>query len=106
MRVMRKSLAFAGSFVLLGALIAFFGFHTIAGDRGIMARPVLERTILRAEEDLAVLKRQKQVLERRVNLLEASSIDADMLSETASGELGLYAPGDVIISIDLPKLKF
>jgi len=39
-------------------------------------------------------------------LLEASSIDADMLSETARGELGLYAPGDVIISIDLPKLKF
>jgi cell division protein FtsB len=29
-----------------------------------------------------------------------------MLAETARAELGLYSPNDVIISIDLSKLKF
>jgi len=38
--------------------------------------------------------------------LNQGEVDADMLSETARGELGLYAPNDVIISIDLPELKF
>ena len=32
--------------------------------------------------------------------------NADMLAETARAQLGLYSPNDVIISIDLSKLKF
>ncbi len=106
MRVMRKTLALAGSFFLLGTMIAFFGFHTIAGERGIMARPQLERKIMLAEEQLAVLKKQKDVLEHRVGLLQNGAVDADILSEKARSDLGLYAPGDVIISIELPELKF
>ena len=106
MRVMRKTLAFAGSFFLLGTMIAFFGFHTIAGDRGMLARPHLERKIMQAEETLAGLKNHKGFLEHRVGLLDKDAVDADILGETARSELGLYAPGDVIISIDLPELKF
>ena len=55
MYVMRKSLAFAGSFFLLGTMIVFFGVHTVAGERGMLARPQLERKIMLAEEQLALL---------------------------------------------------
>lgn len=106
MRVMRKTLAFAGSFFVLGTMVAFFGFHTIAGERGIMARPQLELKIMLAEEQLAVLRKQKDALEHRVGLLQNGAVDADILGETARNDLGLYAPGDVIISIELPELKF
>ena len=106
MRAMRKTLAFAGSFFLLVTMVVFFGFHTIAGERGIMARPHLERKIMLAEEQLAVLKKQKEVLENRVGLLQQGAVDADMLGEIARSDLGLYAPGDLIISINLPELKF
>ena len=106
MRVIKKTLTFAGGFFLLGTLTAFFGFHTIAGDRGIMARPELERNISLAEEELASLVRKKAFLEQRIALLDQDEVDADILSETARGELGLYAPNDVIISIDLPELKY
>jgi hypothetical protein len=68
-----------GSF-LLSSVVIFFGFHIFAGERGILAR--------------------------RIKLLQADSLDADMLAETARAELGLYAPNDVIISIDLSNLKF
>ena len=106
MRVIKKTLTFAGGFFLLGTLTAFFGFHTIAGERGILARPELERNIGLAEEELELLVSKKSFLEQRIALLSQDEVDADMLSETARGEVGLYAPNDVIISIDLPELKY
>jgi cell division protein FtsB len=45
-------------------------------------------------------------MESRIRLLRAGAIDADMLAETARAELGLYSENDVIITIDMNKLKF
>jgi len=94
-----------GSF-LLSSVVIFFGFHICAGERGILARPELDRKIMLAEEKLDLLDKQHNFLSRRIKLLQADSLDADMLAETARAELGLYAPNDVIISIDLSNLKF
>lgn len=101
----RKSVSVAGSVLMVGTMIAFFGFHTIAGERGILARPELERKISVAEEQLMLLTKHQSHLTQRIALLRSDSLDADMLEETARAELGLYAPGDVIISIDLSDLK-
>ena len=106
MFVMRKTLAFAGSFFLLGTMIVFFGVHTVAGERGMLARPQLERKIMLAEEQLALLEKHQKFLDHRIGLMHKGSIDADILAETARAELGLYAPNDVIVSIDLSDLKF
>ena len=106
MYVMRKSLAFAGSFFMLGTMIVFFGVHTVAGERGILARPQLERKIMFAEEQLALLEKHQTFLNHRIGLMHKGGVDADILAETARAELGLYAPNDVIISIDLFDLKF
>ena len=106
MYVMRKSLAFAGSFFMLGTMIVFLGVHTVAGERGMLARPQLERKIMLAEEQLALLEKHQTFLTHRIGLMHKGEIDADILAETARAELGLYAPNDVIISIDLSDLKF
>ena len=106
MYVMRKTLAFAGSFFLLGTMIAFFGFHTITGERGILARPQLEHKIMQAEEQLELLEKHQSFLSHRIALMHLDGVDADILAETARSELGLYAPNDVIVSIDLSDLKF
>ena len=106
MHVMRKTFAFAGSFFLLGTMIAFFGFHTVAGDRGILARPHLEHKIIQAQEQLSLLKKHHFFLSHRISLMHKGGVDADILAETARSELGLFAPNDVIISIDLSDLKF
>ena len=112
---MRKSLAFAGSFFLLGTMIVFFGVHTVAGERGMLARPQLERKIMLAEEQLALMLAEEQLallekhqtfLSHRIGLMHKGGVDADILAETARAELGLYAPNDVIVSIDLSDLKF
>ncbi len=106
MYVMRKTFAFAGSFFLLGTMVAFFGFHTIAGDRGILARPQLEHKIIQAQEQLSLLEKHKSFLSHRISLMHKDGVDADILAETARSELGLFAPNDVIVSIDLSDLKF
>ena len=106
MHLMRKTFAFAGSFFLLGTMIAFFGFHTVAGDRGILARPQLEHKIIQAQEELSLLKKRQSFLSHRISLMHKDAIDADILAETARSELGLFSPNDVIISIDLSDLKF
>ena len=91
---------------LLASVVFFFGFHILAGDRGFLARPELDRKIVLAEEKLTLLQKHHAFLSHRIHLLQADSLDADMLAETARAELGLYSPNDVIISIDLSKLKF
>ena len=105
-RMIRKPLAYASSFVLLGTLVVFFGFHTIAGERGILAQPELDRKIQLAEERLMLLGKHQTYLTHRISLMQSETLDADILEETAQAELGLYAPDDVIISNDLSDLKF
>lgn len=102
----QRFMVMVGSALLLSSVVVFFGFHIFAGDRGILARPELDRKIMLAEEKLDLLTRHHDFLSQRIALMQADSIDADMLAETARAELGLYAPNDVIITIDLSNLKF
>ena len=104
--VTRKPMTFFGSFALLSAIVSFFGFHIVSGERGLMARPGLELKIVQAEEKLALLNKHQRFLQQRIALLHSGSVDADILAETARSELGLYGPNDVIISIDMSDLKF
>ena len=60
---MRRPFSYAGSFLLIGTLIVFFGFHTIAGERGLIARGGLDREILMAQEDLALINKQNNLME-------------------------------------------
>ena len=102
----QRPFAFAGGLVLTGTLVVFFGFHTIVGERGLMVRGDIEREIRAARETLALLNKQNHFLEHRIKLLRSGAIDADMLAEIARASVGLYNKNDVIISIDLTKLKF
>ena len=102
----QRPFAFAGGLVLTGTLVVFFGFHTIVGERGLMARADIDREIQAARETLALLNKQSHFLEHRIKLLRSGAMDADMLAETARANVGMYNKNDVIISIDLKKLKF
>ena len=102
----QRILVMLGRSALLSSGVMFFGFHIFAGERGVLARPELDRKIAHAEERLDLLTKHHGFLAQRIRLMQLDSLDADMLAETARAELGLYAPNDVIISIDLSKLKF
>ena len=102
----QRLFAFAGGLVLMGTLLVFFGFHTIFGERGLLAREDIDREIQASRETLALLDKQNHFLKHRIRLLRSGAIDADMLAETARSNVGMYNENDVIISINLSKLKF
>ena len=97
--------AFTGV-LAVGVITLFFGFHTFVGDRGLVARQALDRQIIMAREELALLQKENAVLSHRIALMRSDQVDSDILAETARAELGLYNEDDVIISIDISKLKF
>jgi cell division protein FtsB len=79
------------------AVMVYFGYHAVQGDRGLMAWWNLRFEIERANTELAKVSTEKKVLEHRVALLRPESLDPDMLEERARIMLGALGPNDLII---------
>lgn len=103
---LRKGISTSLVCLSVGLIAVFFGFHTFAGERGLLARGELDRQIILAREELALLQKQNAFLSHRIDLMRQGQVDSDILAETARAELGLYRPDDVIITIDISDLKF
>jgi len=85
--------------LFLGAAgaIAYFGFHAVNGDHGMMARRQYEVQKRELTVELDRLKEEKASLDRRVALLKAESLDPDMLDEKAREMLGLASTSEVVV---------
>lgn len=94
--------------VLIGPLIgicsiAYFGFHAVHGDRGLMTYWRLKQGIAETRPILEEARAERAKLERRVRLLRPESLDPDMLEERARYMLNLGRPGDIVILLDKEK---
>lgn len=85
---------------LMGAaMMAYFGYHAVQGDRGLIAWWDLRFEIERADAALAEVSAEKKMLEHRVSLLRSESLDPDMLEERARIMLGAVSPDDRIVPL-------
>lgn len=83
---------------LLGIVtVAYFVYHTVHGERGVLAYLQLREQVSAASENLAELKTEKQHWERRVHLLHPASLDRDMLDERVRLMLGYARADDLVI---------
>ena len=83
---------------LMGAAVmVYFGYHAVQGDRGLIAWWNLRFEIERAATALADVTAEKKSIEHRVALLRPESLDRDMLEERARIMLGAVSPNDIII---------
>ena len=83
---------------LMGAaMLVYFGYHAVQGDRGLIAWWSLRYEIDKADAQLSVVTAEKQALERRVALLRPQSLDTDMLAERAHLMLGAVQGDDLIV---------
>ncbi|MGC6484881.1 MAG: FtsB family cell division protein [Candidatus Puniceispirillales bacterium] len=80
----------------------FFIIHSLGlGDtRGYSSLDRIDQEIRQAEEQLAALVDQRQWLEKRIDLVSESQVDADLLGELARREMGLYATDDIVINLN------
>lgn len=83
--------------VICAALIGYFGYHIVEGDRGLKAYARLSAEILRAETVIAEISAERRAVERRVSLLRSDGLDLDILDEQARKALGSIGPEDVVI---------
>ena len=83
---------------LLGAsVMAYFAYHGVQGDRGLIAWWNLSYEIQLADRDLMQITYQKELLDHRVSLLRPESLDRDMLEERSRIMLSVIHPHDFII---------
>ena len=85
---------------LSAALLAYFAYHTIQGDHGLVARAHLQQEIATAQVILETLIQERTVLERRVDLLSNDGLDLDMLEERARVMLNFGHPTDVVVQLN------
>lgn len=86
----------AGSLIGLGA-VTYFAYHTVEGDRGVLAYTRLHGEILEAEMRLAKVSSERQEMEHRVLLLRPDHLDPDMLEERARIMLNMGRDGEVVV---------
>ncbi|HLK25792.1 MAG TPA: septum formation initiator family protein [Caulobacteraceae bacterium] len=97
---MRRSFRSYIPTTILAALIFYFGFQAMTGDRGLLERAQRNAILAAKTEELAKLDAQRQDLERQARLLRDDSLSADLLDERARSLLGLADPRDYVIRTD------
>jgi cell division protein FtsB len=77
--------------------IGYFGVNAFTGRHGLRAQQDLEQQLSAMQHELAEVKAEHALWERRVALLRTDAIDPDMLDERARTLNGLTDPRDLIL---------
>ena len=83
--------------VLAIAVFGYFAYHSVQGDRGLIAWMHLSQQTEIAEANFEKVARERLALERRTNLLRPDHLDPDMLDERVRATLGLIQPNEIVI---------
>ncbi|HEY4134238.1 MAG TPA: septum formation initiator family protein [Alphaproteobacteria bacterium] len=97
LREIKKRARFITGPVLAIAVFGYFAYHSIQGDRGLIAWVHLSQQIEIADANFEKVARERLALERRTNLLRPDHLDPDMLDERVRQNLGLILPNEIII---------
>lgn len=85
------------------ALVAYFAFYTVNGDRGLNTLTILEKQVAAAEATAAQLAQEREQLELRVRLMRPDSLDLDLLDERARLNLNYSHPDDLVVMTGQPR---
>jgi cell division protein FtsB len=81
------------------ALVLYFIYNIMGGDRGIIALFKLNKQHIKLEKEVKTLNSEKAVLQDRVSRLKSDSLDLDLLEEQVRENLG-YAKGNETVYVD------
>ncbi|MFN3656352.1 MAG: FtsB family cell division protein [Pseudolabrys sp.] len=77
--------------------IGYFGVNAFSGEHGLRAQQDLDQQLAAMQQQVAALKAERTLWERRVSLLRSDRIDPDLLDERARALLGLTGPRDLTL---------
>jgi cell division protein FtsB len=86
-------------YALAALMIGYFGVNAFTGNRGLTARQALDQQSEELTVEIARLKAERALWQRRVALLRSDRIDPDMLDERARALLDYADPKDLILAV-------
>ena len=96
LEIRRRGKQVAGS--ILGALLfAYFLFHAVQGDRGLLAWVTLKQQISHASAELGASEANRSRWETRIALLRTDRLDPDMLDERVRFITGFGHADELVI---------
>jgi len=95
--LIRRSARAAFGPVLGFCVVGYFAYHSFEGERGLYSYLRLTEQVRIAREHRDDVRAERVVMERRVALLRADSLDPDMLDEQSRALLNYARPDEIII---------
>jgi cell division protein FtsB len=86
-----------GLYILAAAFVGYFAVNAFTGNHGLHAQQDLDQQLAEMQSELARIKGERAVWERRVALLRSDRIDPDMLDERARALIGYVDPRDLTL---------
>ena len=99
----RKRIRQVAPQVAAALAVAYFAYHAIEGERGVLAYIKLNSELESAQQIAGQVAAERADLEHRVDLLSPDSLDPDMLEERARTLLNYGHPDERIIYLDGPQ---
>src|ERR1700722_9184701 len=84
---------------LAAAVVGYFAYYTVEGERGLIALTRLQAEAAGSEAALDAVKSQRKVLELKVTSLRSESLDLDRLDELTRALLNDSRPDELIITL-------
>jgi len=85
--------------LFFAALVLYFLYNIMGGDRGIIALFKLNKQHGALEQDVKTLSAEKIMLQDKVGRLKSDSLDLDLLEEQVKENLG-YAKGNETVYME------
>ena len=101
-RKLRSFLSTLGLYVGCALVIGYFGVNAYTGNHGLRAQHDLDQQYAALTDELGRLRQERAEWQRRVKLLQSSSIDPDTLDERARAVLNYLEPRDLTLMLKRP----
>jgi len=96
LEIRRRGKQVAGS-ILSALLFAYFLFHAVQGDRGLLAWVTLKQQASHAGAELSASEADRMRWEKRIALLRSDRLDPDMLDERVRYITGFGRSDELVI---------
>ncbi|MDC0864404.1 septum formation initiator family protein [Rickettsiaceae bacterium] len=86
-------------------MLLYFAFHSIYGERGIVAYFKLQSELENSHKTLELLRAERLHIENKTKLLRPGSLDRDMLDEKARNVLGFSKPKEMVFKTPTNQIE-
>ena len=86
--------------IILILLLSYFLYHFLSGNRSILSLFEVDKKKQSLDKEIAELKTQKELFNKKIKVMQPQSLDKDLLEEKARRDLGKIREGETVYYYD------